>query len=444
MIDNNFFIGVFLSLMLGALYGVQREIRKQNEKKVDFAGLRTFTLISLLGYLIGFLSFGYFDSIYLFLVGFVCLFALVIVAYKIMSSKKKGEILSILSEILSVFSFMTGILISLNFIYEAIVLTITIVIILFLGDKLHLFAKNLTREEIFGALKFFIISAVMLPILPNKNYSPMDWNFISTLAERSTFISGEFLSKLDVFNFYHLWLMVVFVSGIAFIGYVLTKTIGAKKGFILTGFLGGLMSSTALTTSFAIESKKNPKLLYPLVVGIIIACSTMFFRILFEVSVLNFDLVINLFIPLIVMGCVGYMAAYYLFRKIKDGEITISRDDLKSPFSIKPALGFGFLFLAVMFFSKLFTLTLGNSGIYLLSFISGITDVDAITISLAGLSTAGSVSLHVATIGIVLAAISNTIFKAGFCYVLGSKKLSNMIFYSFGLILIVGSILLFF
>jgi len=430
--------------MLGALYGVQREIRKQNEKKQDFAGLRTFTLISLFGYLIGFLSFGYFKNIYLFLVSLIGLFSLAITAYKIMSKKHGKDILSILSEILTIFSFLTGILISLNFIYEAIILSVTIVTILFLGEKMHLFAKNLTREEIFGGLKFIIISVVMLPILPNKNYSPMDLTFISTLAEKSTFISGEFLAQLNVFNFYHLWLMVVFVSGIAFIGYILTKTIGAKKGIILTGFLGGFMSSTALTTSFAIESKKTPKLIYPLTVGIIIACSTMFFRILFEVSVLNFDLMLSLFLPLIIMGIVGYITAYYFYKKIDTKKINIQREDLKSPFTIKPALGFGFIFLAVMFFSKLFTLTLGNSGIYILSFLSGITDVDAITISLAGLTKTSSVTNTVASIGIVLAAISNTIFKAGFCYILGNKKLFKMISYSFGIILIIGSIFLFF
>jgi uncharacterized membrane protein (DUF4010 family) len=436
---SEFLVGMGLSLLLGALLGVQREIRQQTQKRRDFAGFRTYTFITLFGYLIGYLSFGVFDSVYIFPVALFGVFILVALAYYTISKYNKKEI-GMISGVVALLAFLVGIMISLEFYQISIAVAIAITTILFLGNKLHSFAKNLTHEEIFATLKFAIISLVVLPLLPNKNYSPLDFPLLGELLKSQGFIPIDILAGLDIFNFYYLWLMVVFISGIAYVGYILMKTIGAEKGILVTGFLGGFMSSTALTSSFSIESKKYNSLSWPLAVGVIIACSVMFFRMLFEVLILNSDLFWELFFSLGLMGSCGIILGVYLYLKKDKYSRKIKEIDVDSPFSIKPALKFAGLFLGVLFVTKLLTLIFGNSGIYLVSFVSGITDVDAITISLSKLALEGAIPNGVAQFGMIIAAFANTFFKVGIAYYLGSKNLFRIVLLVFGFILFVGGL----
>jgi len=432
---SNLLIGIFISILVGALIGTQREINQQKNKLLDFAGFRTFTLVSLFGYLVGYLSFEIFKSNYLVFIGILGIFLLVIIAYHATTKVYPKEI-SAITEVGVLITFLLGILISLSLYIEALTIAIVMTSILFLGNALHKFTKKLNQVEIFATLKFSIISIVILPLLPNKNYTPLNLPYFGNIFQNQTFISKDLLSQLDVFNFYYIWLMVVFISGIAYVGYILMKTIGAQRGIMVTGFLGGLMSSTALTSSFSIESRKLNYLSIPLIIGVVIACSTMFFRIIFEVGILNPNLLLGLTLSLGIMGLVGFICAYYIFKKTKLN--TVKKLDLKSPFSIIPALKFAIFFLIIIFISKLFTIIFGERGIYIISFLSGIADVDAITISLSKLALSGSISNSSAQIGILIAAFSNTIFKGGIAYYLGSKKFFKGILIVFSIILISG------
>lgn len=440
-ISNEFFIGILLSLLLGGLIGAQREIRQQKNRMVDFAGFRTFTFISLLGFFLGYMAVVIFNNVYFILVGLAGIFVSSIIAYRAVTKVNPQDV-SATTEIVAIITFLLGVLISLGYYYISITTAIIITAILLLGSALHKFAKNLKYVEVFATLKFAIISIVILPILPNKNYTPLDLPLIKTFFENQDFISKEVLLQLDVFNFYYIWLMVVFISGIAYVGYIMMKTIGAEKGLEVTGFLGGLMSSTALTSSFAIESRKLNYLSKPLVVGTIIACSTMFFRVIFEVAVINPSLLPTVVVLLGVMGFCGYFCGLYLLKKIKLNHSHSIRVD--SPFTLIPALKFAFFFVMIMLVSKFFIIYLGSSGIYLVAFISGIADVDAITISLANLALSGTITNSTAQIGIFIGAFANTIFKGGIAYYLGSKEFFKGIFTMFSIILIVGFIVLFF
>ena len=216
------------------------------------------------------------------------------------------------------------------------------------------------------------------------------------------------------------------------------KTIGAERGILVTGFLGGFMSSTALTSSFSIESKRYNNLSWPLGVGVVIASSVMFFRMLFEVMVLNPELFFGIFFSLGLMGSIGIILAIYLFFRKDKNSKRVKNMEIDSPFSLKPALKFAGLFMAVLFVTKLLTLIFGNSGIYLISFISGITDVDAITISLSKLALEGSISNSAAQFGMIIAAFANTFFKAGIAYFLGSKKFFRVVLLAFSFIVFIG------
>lgn len=434
------FVGFIISSLLGAVVGSQREIRQQKQRMTDFAGFRTFTLICVLGFLIGYLSFDVFESTDLILVGIAGIFILTSIAYMVVSKIYSRQI-SIIGEVSAIITFIIGILVSIQEYHLAITIAIFISSILFLGSYLHKFAKKITVNEVFASLKFAIISLVILPFLPNQNYGPLDIPLLREILESQSLISLNFLAQLNVFNPFTIWFMVILISGIAYVGYILMKTLGADKGILITGFLGGLMSSTALTSSFAIESKRMKYLSNPLSVGIIIASATMFIRVLVEVTIFNSNLLYGLISPLILMFIVGYIVAYHIFKKEKLNHV--KKMKLESPFSLGPALKFAIFFVFVVFMTKAFSLNFGDKGIYLLAFLSGIADVDAITISLATLALSGEISQSSAVIGIFLASISNTIFKGGIAYYLGSKKLSRNVMISF-MVIIGSGLLLFF
>ena len=431
----NLLVGLILSSLLGALIGSQREVRQQQFNVKDFAGFRTFTLISIFGFLLGVISIYILKNYDIVLIGIFGIFAILILAYRALSKIYPNNI-SATTEISALITFLIGFLVSENFYLFSITITIFVATILYLGTRLHKFSKKLKETEIFATLKFAIISLIILPLLPNKDYTLLNMPYVGKIFSSQKLISLSLLSKINVFNFYHIWLMVVFISGISYVGYILMKTIGAEKGIQVTGFLGGLMSSTAVTSSFSIESKDLNYLSIPLAVGIIIACSTMFFRIIFEVLVLNYEMVGGIVIVLSIMGLVGYGLGYYLFKKNKMNHV--KKIDFNSPFTIIPAIKFSIFFLVVLFLSKLFSILYGSNGIYLLSFFSGLSDVDAITISLSNLAKSGGVPILTAQIGVIIAAFTNTAVKGGIAYYFGSKKLSKKIIYVFSIVFVVG------
>lgn len=438
--------GSILALLLGACVGAQREMRQQQQRKKDIAGFRTFSLTSVFGFLIGFLGklFDVSEYVFLIIFGFLllCILAYYVLNYqftKDVSNSRLPQTSSVVTVVSLVLVFIIGILVAHNFYYFSSILTLIITSLLFFGDYLHRFAKKITKNEIFASLKFALISVVILPLLPDYSYSLAEMGYFTQIL-LSLGIEMDLLSKIDIFNPYSIWLLVVFISSIAYVGYILMRLLGAKKGILFTGFLGGLMSSTALTTSFAAESKKAPSLSTPFAIGIIIACSTMFFRILFEVLVVNPLLFPMLFLVLGVMGGVGYAVALYFFHK---GNIDhIKPVKFASPFSLKPAFEFTLFFVIIALLSELFVIFFGDNGIYLLAFFSGFADVDPQTLTLSALAKQGEITNMVAVTGITLAAFSNTLVKAGIALYLGSRNMRTKIITAFGLILLVGILLL--
>lgn len=415
---SEFLTGFCLALLLGALIGTQREIRLQREHLRDFAGLRTFTLISIFGFILGYLSITYFKSYWIVIGSFFIFFYFLTVVYRTVNTSNPRQLI-ITSEVVALITFLMGFLVSIKEFYPAIVIAIALSTLLFFGSHLHFFAKKVKNEEIYATIKFVIIAVVILPLLPNKDYSLLDFPMIGEFLKTQHFVNPSLLAQLDVFNFFNLWLMVVLVSGIGYLGYILMKTIGAEKGIEVTGFLGGFMSSTAVTSTFAIESRKLAYISVPLIIGTVIACSTMFFRILFLMSIFNSSLVLPLFLTLGIMGFIGFLGAFILLYTSRMNHVKDFK--FESPFTFGPALKFGVFFLVVMFLSKLFSILVGEKGLFLVAFFSGIADVDAITFSLAKLAATGSISLGVAHVGILIAAFANTLFKGFLAYYLGSK-----------------------
>lgn len=429
--------GVVVAIFLGALIGLQREYTQQHVHLKRFGGIRTFILITFFGAILGYLS-PSFDSLFV-IVGFIGVILLALMSY--LFGYLKYKINSATTEVAAIMCYVLGVMCTTGYVQLAVIFGILIVTFLAFKKRLHGLAKKMERKEIFAVIKFALISLVILPFLPNKNYSPLD---VPGLAEvfSGLGVEASFLAQLDVFNFYHIWLMVILVAGISFVGYFLVKLIGSKKSYGILGFVGGLVSSTAVTLSMAAESLKHKKIILPFVLATVIATSIMFVRIIFEVAVVNSDLLPTLLFPMGAMALSGFILAFIFYRK-RSKTKKLKEIEFEQPFAIKPALKFGLFFLLILVVSKIMQFLFGSTGIYVTSILSGLADVDAITLSMASLSKAGGVSNFVASTSIILAAATNTLVKGGMAYFLGGKKFGKVVLGIFVLILAVGAGVLF-
>jgi uncharacterized membrane protein (DUF4010 family) len=240
-----------------------------------------------------------------------------------------------------------------------------------------------------------------------------------------------------VINPYKIWLMVVLISGISFLGYVLVKIVGSRRGVGLTGLLGGLVSSTAVTLSFSQRSQKNIQLAKPFALAITIAWTVMFLRILVVVGALSLPLLRVVWLP-ITAACIAGMAYgtyLYFAPRLDDDDDDVS---VTNPFELGPAVTFGLLYGVILLISRAAQLYFGDTGVYISSILSGLADVDAITLSMTELSSQGTVSLETAARAITFAAMSNTVVKGSIVLSSGSTSLRRAFAPAFVLILLTG------
>ena len=405
-----------LALLLGSVLGLQREhVRRQTEQP-KFAGIRTFMLISLLGALSVYLS--QITVAWLFGAITVLFIVFVIVAYMLESHLARD--IGATTEMASIITFIIGAFCALGYTYTSVFITIATASILAFKEILHKFAHKVQETEIYSTLKFSILAFIILPLLPNQGYGPY-----------------------GVFNPFVIMLMIVLILGISFVAYILIKVFGAKRGLGLTGALGGIISSTAITTSLSAQSKKSLKNPNLYVFGIVIAGSMMFPRVLFEVWILNRELLSSLIVPLGVCMSVGLLCSYFLWRR-KDSTETKSDVKFSSPFTFGPAIKFGLFFAAVLFLAKAGQILIGEQAIYGVSVLSGLADVDAITVSASNLSKAGELSNQVAVFAIILGVLANTFFKAIIVLFMGSREVAKKVGWIFSLVILAGVLAAFF
>lgn len=386
-----------VALLIGALIGTERQRRLAEEKVRGVAGLRTFILIALLGALSASLAEHYGP---VFAVAALASF-IVLVAVGYAASVNVLGRLDFTAAVAAVVTFALGMLASFE---ESMVLAVALAIlitwILATRSISHRYVEALSETDLLDTIKMGIIAVVIYPILPNTPIDPF-----------------------GVISPQEIWLMVVLVSLIGYIGYVLIRVLGAEKGLGLTGMLGGLVSSTAVTTAMASEAKEHQEIIPSAVFATTIASCTMFPRMLFIVLLVNRDLFLPLVPQLGIMTLVGLVLAFLLLRKSKP----IGKEvNVKDPFKILPALKFGIFFAFVLLASHLASTYFGDAGAYVASMIAGLADVDAITLSMSTLAKS-SLTLETAANAITLAAITNTLVKLSIAYILGNKLFGNRI-----------------
>ncbi|HPN37420.1 MAG TPA: MgtC/SapB family protein [Melioribacteraceae bacterium] len=390
---------IFIALMIGLLIGVERE-RAKNPGEQYFAGIRTFPLISMLGFVCALIS--SFTTIYFFITGFIIFGALVSIEYFI--TAQKGE-LGGTTELTLLLVYVLGGMVFWEYFLLSAAISVVITVFLSLKTKFRTFAGMVSEEDIFATLKFLIITIIVLPILPNKTVDPF-----------------------EIINPLKIWYFVILISGISFIGYILFKIIGSKKGIIVLSMLGGVASSTAVTLSFSQRSKENTTYCSEFGSGILLATSIMYPRVLFIVFLLNPLLGMKLILPFLILSCVTLYYSY-IYRK-KNNMGNESTLELTNPFKLFFAIKFGIVLMVLLFISGLFNKFLGYGGVFLAAFIGGFASLDAAILSVVNVGIK-SVGINILASAILCAISANTIFKMLAIYFSAYKDLRKFTFTPF-------------
>lgn len=401
-----------VAILIGLLIGLEREHARPKDNKI-FAGIRTTPLIALLGFVAGLIA--SFTSYWVYFIIFGGFTSLVTVSH--VFSAKSGK-LGGTSEVALLLVFLLGTLVYFNFIILAAVIAVIVALFLTLKFQLHEFVGKVSEEDLYATLKLAIITVIVLPLLPDKTYGPF-----------------------DVLNPRLIWYMVILVSGISFVGYVLIKVFGEGKGISITGLLGGMVSSTAVTFSLSRKSRENESLSPNFAVGILLASTIMYFRVFIVVLILNSSILLSLWLPLLIFTAVGFIVSFFMSKRFTNEKHEAI--ELSNPFRLKSAILFGIVFGIVIFAAKAGQVYLGSGGVYAASALAGLTSVDAIVLSLAKLAN-GNVTNEVAVIAIIIATISNNIVKAFITLFTGSVVLKKHVFKGLGIISVVSLIYLFF
>ncbi|MCC6706812.1 MAG: MgtC/SapB family protein [Gammaproteobacteria bacterium] len=393
------------ALLLGMLVGLQREYaskRSSDERRELFAGTRTYALFAVLGCTAALISTVANAPL---VVPAVLLVMGVIIAISYRHSVSRGH-LGMTSEVAAFITLFAGALCMWGELRFAAALAVTTTVLLALKLHTRSLASRLTDEDVRATLTFAVLTLVILPVLPRHGFGP---------------------APFDVLVPHKIWLMVVLISGLSFCGYVMIQVIGPQRGVTLTGLLGGLASSTAVTLSFAARSHTAEGLARPFALAILLAWTMMFVRVLVEVTIINRPLLAQLALPLGAATAVSLVYCAYLYFSAAQ-DTSPDTEEFENPFELAPALGFGALYMLILLVANSARLYFGDAGLYASSIAAGLADVDAITLSMAHLSRApDGLAADSAARAIVLAAAANTLVKAGIVLSTGAPALKRVI-----------------
>jgi len=414
-LDPRVVANLAVALLIGAMVGIEREKKKNREGDVGIAGVRTFILFAQagavgawIGQLIG--------SPWVFIVVVACVAASVTVGY-VVQAHAKPRAYGVTTEIAAMAVCLLGGLVMLGHAAVAVALGIATSAILAYKQPLHGLVDRLGADDISAGLKLLVATFIVLPLLPNHTVDP--WKSI---------------------NPHELWWLAVLISALSLVGYVAFRWLGPERGAAVTGVAGGLASSTAVTLTFAKRSRETAAGMDALATGILLAWGIMFLRVIVEVGVVFPALVPRVLIPFTAMAVASSVLAGWFFWQ---GAHETSDEPhpgvaLKNPFSLTAAVKFAAFFALVLFVVRIVQTYLPGGSMYGVAALAGLSDVDAITLSMARLARNGG-DPTTATVAIVVAAVANTVVKAGLVAFLGSSAIRRRAVWSTAVILAVGA-----
>jgi uncharacterized membrane protein (DUF4010 family) len=390
-----------VSLAIGLLVGLERgwQTREESDHQRT-AGLRTFALTGLLGGICGLISL---VSSPLVLAAGLLAFtgALVTFSFLEAAAEKNFSVTGIVAGILT---FVLGAYATLGNETVAVAAAVAMTILLALREPLHSWVRNVTWPEMRSVLVLLAMSFLLLPILPNRPVDP--W---------------------QVLNPSEIWLLAILIAAVSFVGYIAVRVLGERKGIAVAAIAGSLASSTATTLSFARLAREHPQGTRLLASGILLAGITMMARIVVLAGVLKSELAAALIWPSVAAAAVlGAGAAVLWLRQRQDGATEHPQLQIKNPFDLGTVLQLAALIAAILLLAKLVATQAGNAGLFILAAISGIADVDALTLSMARLSGVQVPAADAAT-AILVAASVNTVSKATIAGFVGGTRLGSIV-----------------
>jgi uncharacterized membrane protein (DUF4010 family) len=396
---------------LGLLVGLQRE-----RSASRIAGIRTFPLITVLGVLCGVAAQSY--GGWVVAAGLVGLAALAGVANVVQIRSTELDP-GMTTEVAGLVMFMIGVALSAGLVLEAIVAGAGVALLLHWKAKLHSFAGRIEPEEFDSLMRFILITLVVLPVLPNQGYGPY-----------------------GILNPFRIWLMVVLIVGISLAGYVAFRLFGAKLGTLAAGILGGLISSTATTISYARRSKEHPERSSAAALIVALASTVVFARVLVEIAIVAPSMMSATAGPIVAMMGVMLLVCVALYL-VGSGSRELELEDEDPPSDLRSAVTFGLLYAGVLLGVAFAKQHWGDQGLYAVAAISGLTDMDAITLSTSELMRADELLPSTGWRLILVGSLANLVFKGGIVAALGHPKLRRRIGIAFTAALVAGVGILF-
>lgn len=378
---------LLVALAIGLLIGLEREWRKLDDAGHDRIGIRTFGLMGLLGGLAGTLQ----GAVGVWLVPATILAMTLLLVND--RRRIRGEGAFALAEdmttlVAALVTVLLGVLATTGAIELAVACAVIVLALLYLKATIHALVGKLTQEELKATVRFLVISLVILPVLPHQGYGPY-----------------------EVFNPRNIWLMVVLISAMSFVGYFAMRALGAATGVLAAGLCGGMVSSTATTISFAHLAGKAPAQGRIFAGGTILANAVMAIRVLILAAILAPNLALVLVWPLGLAAAVAGVCVAFIWCCTPKTPILEDEVAVANPFELLEAIKFAVLLTIILFLERFLSDRFGEAGLYVLSLIAGLADVDAITLSVAKQADAGGEALMGSAIAILLAVASNALVK---------------------------------
>ena len=371
-----------VALALGFLIGLEREGIKTEHGRLYLGGVRTFPIVSMLGFGCGTLTALNFPA--LLPLGLAAISALTVVAY--VSKTREGRV-GATSEISLILTFVVGALSLLADIWIAMALGIVTTVLLSEKAELETQVEKLDRVGFLATIRFLLVTVIILPVIPDKDYTRFRLNPT------------------------HIWQIVIMVSSIGYVGYLLSLRFGKRAGLWISGLVGGVVSSTAATFSIGRVARRTPARSLEALQAVLLASSMLYLRLIVLIAILNPPLLTPLWWRLLLLALIGFAFARSVRTEHSVGNMEAEETQPQNPFEIRPSLLFGFLFVALSIITALSAEFFGNAGMLVLAAIVGVSDVDPFILSLVqgtGFSTAVIVG------AVLLATMSNTIAKGAY------------------------------
>ncbi len=412
---------VVISLALGGIVGLERQSHRDDESPFGSVGMRTFALASLLGTSAVLAETVMNGLVYVVGIGYFAL----LVAFFWHERRATEHEVGITTQVSAMVVFVIGVLVPSNPLFAA---SLAVIVAAVLASKRYTssFVRLLTPAEIISTMKFLLVTVVLLPLLPNEPVDP--WG---------------------IYNPREIWLLVVLISGISFMAYFAIRFMGTRRGLTLTGVLGGMASSTAVTLAMARQVRKQPDsrtVTLAAAFAIMLATAFMFFRVTVAVAVINVSLIATLWVPFVAMAIPGSLIAggmwivlhRHMTRKEEqessdgDDELEELADedpelDIRNPFELVPALKFAALLMLIIGGANLLQELYGGGAIYVAAVFGGLAETNAISLAVARMENLGEISASVATQSIVIAILANSIVKAVMASIVGNRKLGGYV-----------------